>query len=452
MGIKIGEFFAQLGFKVNEDGINSFQDKMESLPRKFAVVAAAATGAVYALDRFVDSAVRGAVALSNFSMQTGLSAQELQKWQTAAQLSNMALDADSVAKSIETLQKNIVQLQLTGEGAAPFALLNIDPNGGAFSVLEQLRGRIQELVDAGKTGIAVNMLEQLGLGGDFINVLQLSRKEFDALAGSISRSQKNQNIIMQLGAQVRKAKLEFSLWKDNLVAKVEPALSALLRVIVGIADAIGLVIDSIIEVIKYMGSMELAMKALIGIAAILAIAFAPITAAIVGIILLLEDMAVYLRGGDSLIGRLVKNMEKIGKELSNNVWQPFLDQMQKVSDFMNNEILEPINAVLRALGLLPEFAENASEAAKNFQKDNEKRSAKGIYDFEMLWMLEKYILQSLTGQFSAATPAASQATAFNNNFYINSNGNPEDVATSVSSKLQDQYSYSYDRFNKGLQS
>lgn len=440
--MKIAEFFATLGFKVDETGLNQFQDNMTALPKKFAVLAAAALAATYTIDRFVDSSVRGAVALANFSNQTGLSAQELQKWQIAAQMSNLAMSAEEVTQRVQTLQQKITQLQLTGEGAAPFALLGIDPNGGALSVLDQLREKIKGLTRP----VAVNLLEQLGLGGDFINVLELSRKEFDAMSGSMIRSQPVQQALIRLGTASTKAKLGFSLWKDELVAKLEPVLMRFLDLIKRVGDALGTGIDLALRLANAIGDLAGSMQFLFPVAAALAFAFFPITAALAALLLILEDVAVYMRGGDSLIGRL------------EYVWRPFLNDLDRVGDKIDKNIIQPLTRILELIGLLPTELEKVKLDKLKLAIDNADLPSE--LDPTSKWQMLKTMMPLLQmpedfidsiGFLANGEQKASQPLTISNNFNISSNGSPQDVALEVAKTLENQYSYSYDRFNKGLQ-
>ena len=70
--MKIAEFFATLGFKVNDKGLKSFNASLASTGKQMLKVSTAITAAIFLLDRFIDSSIRGSVALSNFTIQTGL--------------------------------------------------------------------------------------------------------------------------------------------------------------------------------------------------------------------------------------------------------------------------------------------------------------------------------------------------------------------------------------------
>ena len=78
------------------------------------------------------------------------------------------------------------------------------------------------------------------------------------------------------------------------------------------------VVDRAIDGFNRLGAFK---NVLIAIAAALAIAFAPFAAAMVALILILEDFAVFMEGGDSLIGRFVGVIQ--------TAFGPIVDEIEK---------------------------------------------------------------------------------------------------------------------------
>ena len=167
----IGELFIELGVKADTSTINKVGAGIKGLRSNLLLVAGAFTGAVVGLDRFVDSALKGVVALQNINAQTGLSIEKLQQFQQAGQLSNLALSADQIAQSIGNVQKNLANIRIGQGNIAPFQLFpGVDIAGAdVFDIMEQIRDNIHELDPA----IATNLITQMGLTPDFINLLNL---------------------------------------------------------------------------------------------------------------------------------------------------------------------------------------------------------------------------------------------------------------------------------------
>jgi len=222
----IGELFIQLGVKADTQQINKVDAGIKSLRGNLLLVSAAFTGAVVGLDRFINSALKGVVSLQNLNAQTGLSIQKLQQFQQAGQLSNLALSADQIAQSIGNVQKNIAAIRIGQGDISPFQLLGVDVAGqDAFGVIEQLRGAIQGLDPA----TATNLISQIGLSPDFINLLRLSRKEFELLSENTFLNPRQRADIDKVGTSIKALQLRFKALKDQAVAKIAPELNKLVQ-------------------------------------------------------------------------------------------------------------------------------------------------------------------------------------------------------------------------------
>ena len=326
----IGELFIELGVKADTSTINKVGAGIKGLRSNLLLVTGAFTAAVVGLDRFVDSALKGVVSLQNLNAQTGLSIEKLQQFQQAGQLSNLALSADQIAQSIGNVQKNLANIRIGQGNIAPFQLLGVDVAGAdAFDVIEQLRDNIKGLDPA----IATNLISQLGLTPDFINLLKLSRKEFEALGENTFLSKQQRADIDEVGTSIKALKLRFKALKDQAVAKIAPQLNELVqqffkwlkdngdkivRVIesmargfANFASAIGNAFALTSRLLENIIGLENGIKILAVAFSFLTLSFAPFLAGLAAIILLLDDIAVFRRGGKSVIGELVKAFEEL---------------------------------------------------------------------------------------------------------------------------------------------
>src|SRR5690606_26023949 len=128
----------------------------------------AAAAAIYAIDRFVSSTARASIALGNFALQTGLSAQKLQQWQFAATMANTAMSADEATASITGLSQALMEIRMGQGNPEAFRWLGVNPMGkDAFQVLEELSRTVKDLDPA----FASMMLNQIGLSEEWVNVL-----------------------------------------------------------------------------------------------------------------------------------------------------------------------------------------------------------------------------------------------------------------------------------------
>lgn len=444
--MKVAEFFAKIGFQIDDKALEEVDKKMVAARNQTLKLAAALTAAVYAMDRFAAASVRSAVALTNFNVQTGLSTDKLQKWQAAAQLENMAIDADSVANSIQALQQNLTQIRLGQGNASPFQLLGIDIQGrDAFDILEQVREKIQGLDPA----LAANLTGQMGIDPNMLNVLRLTRKEFDALGNSLSRSKGTTDALIRIGSQINRLKLGFGKFKDDLVAKLEPAFMAVVGVIESLGNGIsriinlfGVLFDKISNIYQIIKKSDLAMavfaKTLLGIAIILA----PITAAFVGLFLILDDLIVYFQGGNSIFGLAMEGLKNFAGELQ-AAFQPVTDTLQAIGDFTKKYTAPVNNFIAEQTGLDP----NENFAGQGIKQIMEKT---GLMDKMFPEGFRPGIIQDQIIMPNKVLPENSSNNTFNNTFNIGGD-RPYFVADEIKDTLQNQLDYGVTDMNNGVE-
>ena len=326
----IGELFIELGVKADTGTLKNVQSQVKGLRTNLLLVGAAFTGAIVDLDRFVNSALKGVVALQNLNNQTGLSIEKLQNFQQAGQLSNLALSADQIAQSIGSLQKNLAQIKIGQGDIAPFQLLGIDPTSqDAFGVIDQLRESIKGIDPA----IATNLVSQLGLSPEFINILKLSRKEFELLSENTFLNPKQRANIDKLGTSIKAVSLRFKALKDQSIAKLAPQLteitqeffkwlkdngdkivqtiSSIAKGIAKFAEGIGRAVGLVSRFLSNTIGLENSLKVLAVGFAFLTLSMSPFLAGLTAILIILDDIAVFSAGGDSLIGRMVESFKQL---------------------------------------------------------------------------------------------------------------------------------------------
>ena len=313
--MKVGDLFIALGIQADTGQIDKLQSKVDTFAKHVRDVGLAFTAASYGLYKFVDGTLTGVVAMDNLSRQTGLSTEKLQKWQQAAQLSNLSLSAEEVGQSIGNLQKNLAAIRIGQGNIAPFQLLGIDVGGDAFSVLEQLRSRIKGL----DRPTATNLITQLGLTSDFLNVLELSNEEFAKLSQNTFLSRGQQNDIMQLGYSFKALTLNLKSLKDQAVARIAPSLKELVdgffkwlntngskvidtmatlaKVFSSFVTAVGNSIGMLGSFLENTIGIENGIKAIAIAVSFLMLQFKPLLAILFLVIGLLDDIATYKKFG-----------------------------------------------------------------------------------------------------------------------------------------------------------
>lgn len=320
--MKIGELFVQLGFKTDKETLRKFNQGINNLKKDVLTLQVAFAGAIFGLDRFVKGTLEGVVALTNLNRQTGLSIRELQKWRQAGQLANLNLNAEEISNSIAKLQDNLAQIRRGRGNVAPFQLLGIDIAGkDAFQVLESIRGAIVGVSDAQAT----SLIKKLGLDSRFINILRLTREEFEKLGKNIFLTPAQQRSILKVGQSFKMLTLRLKALKDQAVAKISPQLekliknffmwidkngtkiintiSGLARVFGTFAEAVGNAFSLITQMLERVFGLENGIKALALAFGVLSLSFSPFLAGLILIIGFLDDIRVWIEGGDALFGK-----------------------------------------------------------------------------------------------------------------------------------------------------
>lgn len=366
--MNIADFFIQLGVKADTATLDKVNKSVKNLNtglsnltnvfvagvRGIVELQAAVIGVSYAIDRFVEGTIRGAVSLQNLNIQTGLSIDKLQQWESAGQLSNLATSADQIGESIANLQRNLASISLGQGNISPFNLLGIDVIGkDAFQVLEQLRQRIKGLNPA----VATNLISQMGLSPDFLNVLELSDKKFAQLANNKVFSAGGIQAANNLGVAIKTLSLRFQALKNAAVAKIAPDLERLIGVALkwlqqngkDVSDAIknivywlvqfGLVVVHGISLIDTFVRSITGLKKGLGVLAVavaaLALSFSPMNKALLFLLLILDDIYVWQHGGKSLFGGLYDGIAKFVRDV-----EPLFLKLKHTIEDIKNSILD----------------------------------------------------------------------------------------------------------------
>jgi hypothetical protein len=354
MGMDIAKLFARIGIKADVSQGETLLKQIKEMKIGLGVASISAAAFVLALKAITNEAFQTALNFKKFNLETGASTDELQKWMAVADETTGS--GQAVAESIKSITANQEKIKLGQGNISGYQLLGINPSQDPFKILEQLRTKTAGLNQAMKK----NVMEQMGVSKDLIGVLELTNKQFDEMAArafiipasSLKEIDKARASTEELKNAVNyfKAMLTASLgpsiikinkliveWirnnKDGLIKDIKTLFTWITKFVGAIVNTV-MMIDKIIKGTIGWGN---AMWILIGVIAVLnaALIFSPMGAFIAGIVLLvavLDDLAVYSRGGKSLFGLMLDKNPKL-KEFVTAV----KDLAKALADVMNGD-------------------------------------------------------------------------------------------------------------------
>lgn len=355
----VANLFARIGLKIDEGKAKSFDQTMKTVKVTMIAATAAATGLSLLIQKIASDAMDAAAALRQFEAETGASAQSLQKWESVAEQMNTS--AESVSASIRAIADNQQQIKLGAGNISGYQLLGIDPNQDPFEILEQLRTKTVGLSDAMKKTV----LSQMGVSAQLIQTLSLSREEFDAMA---SRSfiispaaiqslndMKSSMDLAQRAIGYIKAQIATSLSPEitDLTAKfsnfikvneegIIQGFKIAYQYISRFVQAITTTARMIDWLVRSTVGWEKAIKGLaIGWVALNTIMAASpmglITAGIILLIALLDDLYVYSQGGQSMFGVLLQEFPEL-ERVVNDMVGPLSDVIQTLAELAQGDL------------------------------------------------------------------------------------------------------------------
>jgi hypothetical protein len=349
--VNIGELFISLGVKSESPKIREFEGAMTSAMMKATAFIASLTGVSLQLGHMIDQSINTAVALQRFESMTGLSGQELQRWQIIAQQANVS--TEDVSSSIIALQRNIAEIKLGRGNIAPFQLLGIDIQQSPFKILEQLQSRIKGLNRAQ----AVNLISQLGLSPDMIRLLMLTKDQMDKMATArpILSPEQEKNIL-KIKLAITQFQLAVKYTAESIISQYGPMIVKGIKVIADVFDRVVYLMKAGVEGFKYFTENFKMLTAYLMVAmAPLLISTFPITAALIALFLVLDDLSVYFRGGKSLTGDAVegfKLMWQYAKEGAEKFLEVLKDIWKYISDILGvKEFLDGLLGIFKNPGV-----------------------------------------------------------------------------------------------------
>ena len=329
------------------DGKKALASNIAGVVKGVGALVGTLTGAAIAMNKFTNDLVESNQAMLDLTRTSDIALGTFQKWGSIGKM----LGVNNVEQQLEGLNQRMFDLMLTGEGARGFQLAGINPVGqDAEGVLEQLRNRVSGMSDTA----ASYLLQQMGLDPKMLHLLRMTRDDFEELGRTIDKYQLTDDQTKEIQAmniQLQIAGIKLKYLKDRAILAMMPAWVKLVESFARVAEMLARVGKKVGEfVVKWRGliaggvlflsrfkpvaefltktslifkEMGASVSKLIlkipvlgrflgALGGFAAKALVPFTA----LYLLLDDIATYVQGGDSLIGRVMDWGKEQGGDFS----------------------------------------------------------------------------------------------------------------------------------------
>ncbi len=317
----VDEIFFKIGFDVKDEKVKEVDHSIKGLIKSVTAFVGSVALITTALDRMANSLAKNNQEFINFNRQTGLSIAQMQKLATAGMLTDYNFSPETAMQGIQALQSNLAQIRLGEGNIAPFQILGISPVGkDAYQVIEDIREAIKGIDDM----TAVNLIQQMGLSPEFISLLRMTREEMNSLTDeSLMLSPEERQSLQQYTMELRKVHMQFSVLKDKAIMPLIPALNKFLSGLGAIFEMFVKVENALINIWNWFGKFKGAIAAL---ALAITTYFSPVIGIVTALYLLLEDIAVWVTGGKSMLGTTFDKMGEFFKNFKPSKWMNLMGE------------------------------------------------------------------------------------------------------------------------------
>lgn len=467
----IADIFARIGLKTDEAKAHSFKNAMTGVRTTLFAATAAAGVASAAITKITKDALDAAVAFKQFEIETGASAQELQKWQAVAEQTNNS--AESVTQAVKAIADNQAKIRLGEGNISGYQLLGIDPQQDPFKILEELREKTHGLSEAQKK----NVLSMMGVNSSMLQTLSLSADQFESMADNafiispqaIETLNKTKSSVDLAGRAIKWLKSQIAVGLAPQIEQTTKKLTEFIKAnsegfIKGFQEAYRYVTAFLGAVTNVAGMIDRLVRstigwknAIYGLVAVIglmnsALLLSPlgmITAGIILLIAVLDDINAYSQGRKSMFGKLMENFPEIGDSILGIV-NRFTELMELIGGFVRGDEYT-IDKILDEWGLFGDIIQRTWEGLKGIaeilgmiDRRNAAMTAEEIRQetANILGKTEEEVAEMGRGMTIEELRAghAENTTNFSVNSTINvtGNDNPNETAQNVLRVLQTQ--------------
>lgn len=305
------ELVTQFSFSGSTAPLNEYNSKFSDAMSLVAKSAAIFGAVGLAVNNFIIPQLNAIDAMGDFAKTTSTNIEYMQEMGYVAEQNGGSMQ--SLQSTLQGLSTSIGEASMgVGRSGKIFEKLGISvkkSNGEVKTtdeILDELHGKFQSLSKVEQMAMA----SKLGIDKDMLQTLNLTNEEMGETRqkmrdmGIVSQAQADK--VMELNDSIATAKTRFNAFGQQLLIKMLPAIEGVIGGIDAIIDVIVNVSGTIFKAIDYFIGFENAM--MIAGAAVLylnkALLMNPIAwvvAAIVGLILIVDDLVVAFEGGESVI-------------------------------------------------------------------------------------------------------------------------------------------------------
>ena len=294
--MNIGELFVKIGIKGGKESIAT----MSQLKNTTVAAKAAVLGLVVAFAKMSQEARKFAMNMEVFEANTGLSGQTLQKmsWQAA----QAGVSLENMAGTLQTIQSMSKQIALGEGNIKPFQMLGIDSQQDPVKILNDIGNAIRR--NQKDPAMIRQIVDDFGISNELYYALL--QKQTEELDKQFLLKDEDKEALVKLNQEWYKIwwyVKQIGIKSQGFLAHVAlPLVKAVGSVVKFVGELIIGYAEIARESKEFQKSMMIVALALAAVAA----ALFPVTASLIGIALICEDIYGYFTGKDSILGRMIE--------------------------------------------------------------------------------------------------------------------------------------------------
>lgn len=212
-------FFMELAVKADTVKINEFIHSIGEL-NLASVASSLGLGGMYeGLKKIMDIGATAGVAMGQFASQTGLSAQNMDKFEKFSQ--RMGVQAGVATASVKGLQDAMFKVAMGEGNPEPFTLLGIGPQSDVFKFLDQMHEKLKEITDP---NLKRRILNNLNIAPEMMIALQSTDQVWQSYKSIATTSKQMAQDLRQYNAEVVAMGQNTNTFFQHIAADMTPWL------------------------------------------------------------------------------------------------------------------------------------------------------------------------------------------------------------------------------------